>query len=103
MALGWSPTAAGLAQRPAGTAALKCEVYKGARKEDTYLFVENEQALQSVPPIIQKQMGEFQWVMAIDLAERKALAAARPEDVIEGIRRQGFYLQLPPGKEPNAC
>ena len=48
-------------------------------------------------------MGEFQWVMAIDLAERKALAAARPEDVIEGIRRQGFYLQLPPGKEPSAC
>lgn len=82
---------------------MKCEVYRGSRKEETYLFVANAESLKSLPEVIRRQMGDLQLVMAIDLATRKSLAAADPADVIESIHRQGFYLQLPPGKDLPSC
>jgi len=42
-------------------------------------------------------------VMALDLAERKTLAATRPATVIDSIESQGFFLQLPPGEENDSC
>ena len=82
---------------------LKCEVYKGARKENTYLFVADAKSLETLPPLILKQMGELEFVLSVDLSTRKTLAVAEPAAVIECIERQGFYPQLPPGKEPSAC
>ncbi len=39
---------------------LKCEVYKGARKENTYLFVADAKSLETLP-LIPKQMGGLEF------------------------------------------
>jgi uncharacterized protein YcgL (UPF0745 family) len=82
---------------------LKCEVYRSNRKAGTYLFVANADGVGNLPDELQARLGPLEWVMALDLAERKTLAATRPATVIDSIESQGFFLQLPPGEENDSC
>tara|TARA_Y100001934_G_scaffold71576_1_gene89114 strand:- start:2032 stop:2280 length:249 start_codon:yes stop_codon:yes gene_type:complete len=82
---------------------LKCEVYRSNRKAGTYLFVADAEDLGNLPDGLTARLEPLEWVMAIDLAKRETLAATRPAIVIESIESQGFFLQLPPGKETDSC
>ena len=82
---------------------MKCEVYRSNRKAGTYLFVADTQDLGNLPNDLTAQLEPLEWVMAIDLAERETLAAARPAPVVDSIESRGFFLQLPPGEETDSC
>ena len=82
---------------------MKCEVYRSNRKAGTYLFVANTEDLGNLPDGLTARLEPLEWVMAIDLAERETLAAARPATVVDSIESRGFFLQLPPGEETDSC
>ena len=82
---------------------MKCEVYRSNRKAGTYLFVANADGVGNLPDELQARLWPLEWVMALDLAERKTLAATRSATVIDSIESQGFFLQLPPGEENDSC
>lgn len=77
-----------------------CEVFKSSRKEEMYLYVDKRQGVASVPEPLMETFGKPVAVFTMMLTADKPLARARAEDVMASINEQGFYLQMPPAKEP---
>jgi len=75
---------------------MKCHVYKGSRKPDTYVFLRNRDDVSRLPAEIIAAMGTLTHVMELDLAVRQHLARVDVETLKSAIVERGFYLQLPP-------
>ena len=76
-----------------------CAIYRGSAREQMYLYVEKSAELSRVPEALLKRFGTPSLAMTMLLEESSKLAAAEPARVIEAIRKQGFYLQMPPAQE----
>ena len=77
---------------------MKCVVYKGSRKPDAYLYIQREGDFSQVPESLMGLMGSLQLVISFDLTADSTLAQARVEEVLQQLKEQGFYLQLPPSE-----
>lgn len=73
-----------------------CAIYRCAKKEGMYLYVDKQKGLDAVPDNVQQATGKTELAMALLLTEDKKLARANARDVLEAIESQGFYLQIPP-------
>ena len=81
---------------------MHCDVYKSLKKDGMYLFVPHGSDTADLPEALLDLIGELGHVLDVDLADRQKLGRSQPEDVITGIHDNGFYLQMPPGKnEPD--
>jgi len=78
---------------------MQCYVYKGDKKEDHYLYLNQEFDLDNLPDnfpsAILTLMGEIRFVVEFDLQADRNLAQADAEQVLADIRAHGFYLQMP--------
>ena len=75
---------------------INCEIYKGTKKNEMYLYVPAEQGLEAVPEVLLESFGELSLVMKIILNSERKLARVDIETVMEEIHNKGFYLQVPP-------
>lgn len=80
---------------------IEVEVYKSAKKADTYLYLPVGADRDSLPDLLQEQFGEGEPFLRFELTNEKYLAQADPRNVLASLNGQGFYLQLPPQKERN--
>ena len=79
---------------------LVCEVFKSSRKDEMYLYVDKRQGLSTVPELLMETFGKPVPVFTMLLTADKKLSRVSAADVVEGIKDKGFYLQMPPPKEP---
>lgn len=75
---------------------MKCAIYKGIKKDDTYLFVEHKDDFSRVSESLLRVLGPLNMVMQLDLTTDTRLARVNANDVIKQLHDNGFYLQLPP-------
>ncbi len=75
---------------------MRCTIYKSAKKDDTYLYIEKEGDFSGVPDSLLQLLGGLERVMELDLAPPRKLARADAEQVRAQLREQGYYLQMPP-------
>jgi uncharacterized protein len=75
-----------------------CQVYKSLREDDMYLFVDQRDGLDRVPDTLLKRLGKTSLVTTLVLTPGRRLARAQAPRVLEAIREQGFYLQMPPAR-----
>ena len=75
---------------------MKCFVYKGLIKTDTYLWIPAEDVFDAVPKALMEKLGQLEAVMNFELHPGKKLARAKAKDVIAAFAGEGYYLQLPP-------
>lgn len=75
---------------------INCDIYKGTKKAEMYLYVSSEQGLKEVPDVLLESFGDLSLVMKILLSPEKKLARVDTKTVIEDIQKKGFYLQVPP-------
>jgi len=73
-----------------------CAIYKGTKKEHTYIYICEKDKFDDIPDILMNSLGELEFIMELDLFPEKKLAQANAEEVIDKLNTQGFYLQLPP-------
>ncbi|SFT83677.1 YcgL domain-containing protein [Halomonas saccharevitans] len=78
---------------------LLCEIFKSARKEGMYLYVDKRQGLDEVPEALLEHFGKPISAMTLILTPEKSLGRAQAGDVMAAIREKGYYLQMPPAKE----
>lgn len=76
-----------------------CVIYRSARREQTYLYVEKKDDFSRVPETLMQSFGQPQLTMILPLDGRKKLAGADLDKVKEALSTQGYYLQLPPPPE----
>lgn len=73
-----------------------CQIFKSARREEMYLYVEKSRGLDAVPEELLGRFGKAIPVMVLPLTPDRKLARADATDVLDNIAKQGFYLQMPP-------
>ncbi len=76
-----------------------CQVYRSPRKEEMYLYVEKSAGLDRVPQALLQHFGEPEPVMLLHLNGERRLARVDADEVVEQVRDQGYFLQMPPGPE----
>ncbi len=76
-----------------------CDIYKSAKEEEMYLYVNKQEALTRVPEALLERFGKPVHVMTMLLQAQKKLARVDVERVLEQLQAEGFYLQLPPPKD----
>ena len=74
---------------------LLCEIFKSSRKDEMYLYVDKRKGMETVPEALMETFGKPVPVLTMMLTADKPLAR-----VMAAIEEQGFYLQMPPAKEP---
>ena len=75
---------------------LICDIFKGSKKEETYLYVARDEGVALVPLELLDRLGELELVTTIMLDRTRKLARADACRVMSDIHEKGFYLQLPP-------
>ncbi|MEM7251647.1 MAG: YcgL domain-containing protein [Pseudomonadota bacterium] len=75
---------------------MRCWIYKGSKRAETYVFLAREDDFETIPGALLEAMGTLQRVMDLDLASRTHLARADIEQVRAALVETGYYLQLPP-------
>lgn len=89
-----------LATRIIGGCVLRVvEIFKGHKKEEMYLYVDQKEGLKIVPDDLLETFGRTESVMVMPLTKDKKLARVKASDVLEGIEKQGYFLQMPPPPE----
>lgn len=73
-----------------------CEIYKGSKKAEMYLYVPLNKGLKDVPEVLLQRFGEPQLVMKLELTASRKLARVDVASVLDDIQEKGFYLQVPP-------
>lgn len=76
-----------------------CAVYKSRKKADTYLFIERRDDFSRVPEILLTTFGPPLLVMVTKLNPARPLGMSDIGKVMNALREQGYYLQLPPPVE----
>ena len=71
-------------------------IYKSKKILNMYLYVEHEQGMDRVPESLLKQFGQPVFVMHLKLTPDRRLARAEAPEVMQALKEQGYYLQLPP-------
>lgn len=75
------------------------EIFKGQKREEMYLYVEQKNGLKSVPEDLLTTFGQTESVMVLLLTKDKELARVKAPDVLDAIENQGYFLQMPPSPE----
>lgn len=76
-----------------------CAIYRSAKRDQTYLYVEKKDDFSRVPEDLMHSFGQPVLAMLFPLDGRKKLAFADLEKVKKALTEQGFYLQIPPPPE----
>lgn len=75
---------------------LICSVYRSARVEGMYLYVEKTVGLTKVPEPLLDRFGKPELAMTLALYPGRKLARADIDAVLAALADKGFYLQMPP-------
>ena len=75
------------------------EIFKGNKREEMYLFVDQKEGIKSVPEDLLAKFGNPESVMILPLTDSKKLARVKASEVLESIQKQGYFLQMPPATE----
>ena len=73
-----------------------CSIYRNPRVEGMYLYVDKKEGVARVPDALLAKFGKLELGMTLLLHPERKLARAEVGKVMEAIREQGFYLQMPP-------
>lgn len=71
-------------------------IYRSTRKEGMYLYVDRQEDLARVPEALRQLFGAPQHAMDLLLTPDRRLARTEAREVLDRIREQGFFLQMPP-------
>lgn len=76
---------------------IKCDIYKSAKKPDTYLYLVADKQPQDLPEPLKVLLGDLTRFLNLELSESSKLAQVDARDVLAAIMDQEYFLQMPPG------
>ncbi|WP_299586743.1 YcgL domain-containing protein [uncultured Microbulbifer sp.] len=73
-----------------------CDIYRSPKKEEMYLYVDKREGVARVPENLLALFGSPQHVTTMVMTTERKLARANADKVLQELRMQGYYLQMPP-------
>ena len=83
-------------------AAMEVDVFKTARRPDTFLFLPEGLPIGEWPDGLEQVFMSAEKVLSLTLTADQPLAAQSATLVMEGIVDRGYFLQLPPHPSPSS-
>jgi uncharacterized protein YcgL (UPF0745 family) len=80
---------------------MHCWIYKSSRKQEMYLYLADKDGFDELPEPLRQGFGKPSLVIAIELDADRKLARVETAQVLNALRTQGYYLQMPPELEPD--
>ena len=78
-----------------------CWIYKSPRKDEMYLYLDQQDNFDAIPAALQQRFGNPVFVMQLQLDKSTKLARASTTSVLQSLAAQGYYLQMPPELKPD--
>ena len=75
---------------------MQCFIYKSNKKDGLYLYLNKQDDFSNVPEAILKSIGQPEYVMQLEITPERKLARENAPDVLKGIEKNGFFIQMPP-------
>lgn len=75
---------------------MQCFIYKSNKKAELYLYLDKQDDFSCVPEAILKSIGQPEYVMQLEITPERKLARENANNVLKGIKENGFFLQMPP-------
>ncbi|MDD4914225.1 MAG: YcgL domain-containing protein [Methylococcales bacterium] len=75
---------------------MQCFIYKSARKEELYIYLDKRDDFSAVPDVLLQTLGKLNFVMELQLSPDRKLAREDAGKVIASIKNKGFFIQMPP-------
>ena len=79
---------------------LHCCVYKSLRKQETFLFVLQENDFSRVPEPLLEALGKIEKLIELELTPERQMAKGKASHIINDLLEKGFHLQMPPTEKP---
>ncbi len=78
-----------------------CWVYKSSKKDEMYLYLAKEDDFSEVPELLMARFGQPSLVMQLELHKTRPLARVEAAKVLQQLKEEGYYLQMPPNLRPD--
>ena len=75
---------------------IEVKIFRSSKKIDTYIYLPIEAEFDDLPEALRKQFGRTVFVMELLLTTSLKLALFDAATVMQGIAKDGFFLQFPP-------
>lgn len=89
----------GMSSNPRVTPTL-VEVFRSHKREGAYLYLTRGKGFAHLPPQLQAWFRPTDLALTLWLKPGKTLAQVDADKVLRVIGEQGYYLQMPPPREP---
>lgn len=84
------------------TDTLACRVYRCSRQSEMYLYLRADLPPEQLPEVLLQKAGRLTEVMSLQLHAQRKLARVDVRSVMQRLREEGWYLQMPPRGEVQA-
>ena len=74
---------------------MQCYIYRSSIKEGLYVYLANENGLETLPKPVLKQLGTPEFAMQIDVTPTRKLGQEDAGEVVKNLETQGFHIQMP--------
>jgi uncharacterized protein len=71
-----------------------CYIYRSTKKENCYLYMENENDFSTIPEKIMSILGSPVFVMKVLLDGKRRFVVGTSDEIEEKIKTDGFFLQM---------
>lgn len=78
---------------------MQCFVYRSKRKQNTYLFLPEQDNFSAIPESLLKLFGQAEFSFEFELHAERKLTLADAGEVLRNLDENGYFLQLPPGDD----
>jgi hypothetical protein len=75
---------------------MDCKIFKSEKQDQSYLYLERGHEFEDLPEALRESFGTPEFVMDLDLAKTPRLARVDKAKVMESLRANGYFVQLPP-------
>lgn len=72
--------------------------YKSPKKNELYLYVPAEQALENIPNELLVMFGVPEFVVEFQLHADLKMPRSNPLEVLKALGTKGYYMQMPPNE-----
>ena len=78
---------------------MNCYIYRSSRKVGSYLYITEKNNFSDIPEELLKLLGRVEFAFQLKLNKNKTLANADVKIVLQQLKQQGFFLQMPPPQD----
>ncbi len=80
---------------------IQCRVLRCARQDEMYIYLRNDLSEDDIPEALRERAGALTEVMQLELTPQRTLARVDVLQVMQRLRTDGVFLQLPPQDQLN--